>query len=308
MNGARHHRTTNALALLLIAALWALSRSALALDKQGSAHSGHVEGADTGFGVSGALALGISPYNPTYAARPDNSGHTLMRYALHADVDLIGRRLSIPIDLNLFSDRDRRGALKLVPSELDVIGGLTSTWEVGPGAFEFGVRGEQDRPLDRDTLKQTYVDARARYLYSIGQISPGLSRALDGGDITGWATLGAFLVNPTYAARPDNTGLALMRYSLHAEMSCCGSHLALGLDGTSFTDRKTNAVRPSELDFTPELIARISPFEVHVAYERDMPVDRSGLVQHFVYVLAAWSFDVVEHRRQEPAHIEPGGG
>lgn len=277
----------------------------MALDKQGSAHGGQIEGAETGFGVSGSAALGISPYNPTYAARPDNSGHTLMRYALHADVDLIGRRLSIPIDLNLFSDRDRHGALKLAPSELDVIGGLTSTWEAGPGALEIGVRGEQDRPVDRDTLKQTYLDARARYLYSIAQLSPGLSRALSGGDISGWATLGAFIVNPTYAARPDNSGLALLRYVLHTEISCCGSHFALGLDGNAFTDRKTNVVRPSELDFTPELIGRFHPFEFHVAYERDMPVDRSGLVQHFVYVLAAWSFDLVEHRKKEPARVEP---
>ena len=45
-------------------------------------------------------------YNPTYAARPDNTGLALMRYAGHRDVDLIGSRLSIPIDINTFTDRE----------------------------------------------------------------------------------------------------------------------------------------------------------------------------------------------------------
>lgn len=290
MKPNRTSPTSAALAGLLAAS--SFSTAAFALDKQGSAHGGGVEGEDTGFHASGSAALGIAPYNPTYAARPDNTGHALMRYALHADLDLVGRRLSIPVDLNLFSDRDRRGALKVVPTELDWILGLTSTWDAGPGAIELGVRAEQDRPLDRGTFTQTYVDTRVRYLYSVAAMAPGLRHSLSGGDVSGWATLGAFVVNPTYAARPDNSGLALLRYALHTEISCCSAHFALGLDTISFTDRETNAVRPSEVDFTPELIARFSPFEVHLAYERDMPVDRSGLVQHFVYALGVWAFDL----------------
>ena len=47
----------------------------------------------------------MSLYNPTYAARPDNTGLALFRYAAHFDFDLIGRRLSIPLDLNMFTDR-----------------------------------------------------------------------------------------------------------------------------------------------------------------------------------------------------------
>jgi hypothetical protein len=58
-----------------------------------------------------------------------------------------------------------------------------------------------------------------------------------------------------------------------------------------FTDRQApNKLRPSELDFTPELIGRWSRYEVHLAYERDMPVDRGGLIQQFIYVLASVSF------------------
>ena len=43
---------------------------------------------------------------------------------------------------------------------------------------------------------------------------------------------------------------------------------------------------------TPELILHVAPWEFHVAYERDMPVDRAGLVQSYVYALAVWSFDL----------------
>lgn len=277
--------------LLVAVAVLCLTTPARALDKQGSAHGGQIAGAESGFHVSGSAGIGVSPYNPTYAARPDASGHALMRYALHADIDLVGRRLSIPLDLNVFSDRDRSGALELAPSELDLIGGVTSTWGVGPGALELGLRAEHDRPVDRGTYTQTYVDFRTRALFSLNAAEPGVGRALAGGDVSGAATLGLFAFNPTYAARPDNSGFALFRYALRIEVSTLDSHLALAVDGTFFTDREQNAVRPSELDFTPEIIGRWDPFELHLAYERDMPLDRGGLVQHFVYLFGAWSFD-----------------
>ncbi len=97
--------------------------SAWALDKQGSAHGGQVGGAGTELNVSGSATLGVSLYNPSYAARPDNSGRALMRYAAHLDVDLLGRYLSIPLDLNMFSDRQRHKLGVFAPSELDLIGG-----------------------------------------------------------------------------------------------------------------------------------------------------------------------------------------
>ena len=68
--------------------------------------------------MSGSLLGGVAFFNPTYAARPDNTGKALLRLAPHLDVDLIGSRLSIPIDLNVFTDREQPGLKKLVPSEL----------------------------------------------------------------------------------------------------------------------------------------------------------------------------------------------
>jgi hypothetical protein len=249
---------------------------AFAIDKQGSAHGGQVGGDGGGFAWSGSLLAGVSLYNPSYAARPDNTGLALMRYAAHADIDLMGRRLSIPIDINTFTDKEKSGFHKFALSELDVIVGVTSTHAVGDGAVEVGARVEQDRAVDKDVPAQTYADARVRYLTAFGNLRLA-------------TTLGWFIINRSYYARPDNTGKALFRYGLHPEYSF-SEHLALGVDFTFFTDREANPVRPSELDLAPELVARSGPFEAHLAYERDMNLDRGSFKQQFVYVLLAWNF------------------
>jgi hypothetical protein len=160
--------------------------AAWALDKQGSAHGGQVGGSGTEFNVAGSGTLGASLYNPSYAARPDNTGLALMRYAAHFDVDLLGRYLSIPIDLNMFSDKPRHKLRIFAPSELDLIGGLTSTNGLSKGLdLELGARVENDRPVDRGTYNQLYVDARARLLYSLATIAPGLGQSLADGDVSG---------------------------------------------------------------------------------------------------------------------------
>lgn len=307
--GAVQRFWLNVATLMVTVAATAAPPSAWALDKQGSAHGGSVEGSSTGVNLSGALMAGVALYNPSYAARPDNTGLALMRYGAHVDLDLIGRYLSIPLDLNLFTDRTRPGLLIFAPTEFDVITGLTSTFELGPGALEVGARVEHDRPVDEGTFTQTYVDARGRYLFSAASLWPRLASALKDGDVSGWLTLGVFAFNPTYAARPDNTGLALFRYAAHVELSVLDDLVSIGLDGTFFSDRTSSVVlRPSELDFTSEVIVHLSDFELHVAYERDMPIDKPGLVQQFVYALLVWSFDVrtlqadaYSHRNQAPS-------
>jgi hypothetical protein len=277
----------------LFAASALAAPSAHALDKQGSSHGGSIAADEEGFGIAGALSSGVALYNPTFAARPDNTGLAFLRYAAHVDVDLIGRRLSIPLDVNVFSDRTRRGAGKAAPSELDVMGGVTSAWKVGSVGLEIGSRFQHERPVDRGRFTQTFVDTRARLLYSLAEVAPSVGDALGGGDVSGWLTLGWFTINRSYAARPDLTGLAFLRYAVNTKISFWGSRLALGLDATFFTDRTSrNWFRPSELDLTPELIYRLEPVEFHLAYERDMPVDRGGLVQQFVYFLAVWEFSL----------------
>jgi hypothetical protein len=280
--------------------------SAHALDKQGSAHGGQLGGAGEGFALSGSLLFGAAIYNPTYAARPDNTGHALLRLAPHLDVDLIGSRLSIPIDLNLFSDRDRNGLGKIAPSEFDVISGVTSTWPIGPTALEFGLRGEGDFPVDQGSKTQSYMDARARWLYSIGAFAPGLKDLLAGGDIGGAVTLGWFAINPTYAARPDNTGRALLRYGLHVSISYT-ERFFLAFDAVFFTDRRENGVAPSECDITPELGAQIiDGLTAHLAYERDMPIDRGGLKQHFILLFLTWDLSLISPPASQPPEGSEG--
>lgn len=285
-----HARILLSLVGALVTIWW--SHPCLGLDKQGSAHGGQVSGDEAAFNVSGTLFLGVAPYNPSYAARPDNSGLTLMRYGAHVDLDLWGPRLSVPLDVNLFSDRLRPGMDAMAPSEFDLIGGLSSTIDAGPGSLEVGTRIEHDRPVGTGTFTQTYADARARYLYSLAAAVPAFARAWPHTDLTGWVTLGWFVFNPSYAARPDNSGLAALRYALHTELSVLDDRVSVGLDATCFTDRHSNAWRPSELDWTTELIVHWAPVEVHLAWERDMPLDRNGLVQQFVYLLVATNFDL----------------
>lgn len=293
LDDARWREARRSTRLALVGVLVTLVPAvATALDRQGSAHGGRLDVTTHGLDVSGTLLLGVSAYNPTYAARPDNTGLALFRYAGHFDLDLLGERLSIPLDLNTFTDRTVGGPGVMKPSELDVIAGLTSTNRVGLGAIEAGVRVENDRPIHHGSYTQSYADFRVRYLYSLASRVPAFGRALRGGDLSGWLTLGTFFYNPTYAARPDNTGLALLRYGVHAELSVLHDWLSLGIDTNMFTDRLTNAVRPSELDLAVDLILHRAPVELHGAYERDMPVGRHGLVQQFVSLLAGWSFDV----------------
>ena len=295
---------TASFALTFALALGGLG-SARALDKQGSAHGGAIGGADRGFAVSGNLLFGAALYNPTYAARPDNSGKALLRFAPHLDIDLIGSRLSIPIDLNFFSDRERPGLEKLLPSEFDVISGLTSTWPVGPTAVEIGSRLEWDLPIDRGSFSQKYVDARARWLFALSSFWPGLKDALAGGDIRGALTLGWFAWNPTYAARPDNTGRALLRYAARVTTHFT-ERFFLGLDATFFTDRHEHALAPSECDFTVELGAELlSGVQAHLAYERDMPIDRGSFVQHFLLLFFTWDFTLVPNTAESGSEAEP---
>jgi hypothetical protein len=283
----------HALPHLFAIALLSSSAAAFALDKQGSAHSGQVAGADRGFGASGSLLLGAALYNPSYAARPDNTGLALLRFAPHFDVDLIGTRLSIPLDLNTFSDRQRRGALVLAPTELDLISGLTSTWPLGASsALELGARGERDMSLDRGSYSQAYADARGRLLFVSGNTWPKVAQALEHGALSGALTLGWFFWNPSYAARPDNSGRALLRYGAHVAADALSGRAGVALDATSFTDRREHGLAPSELDATIELVGRSAPFELHLAYERDTPLDRGGLVQELVTASAVWSFEL----------------
>ncbi|MFI5307591.1 MAG: hypothetical protein ACHQ53_09580 [Polyangiales bacterium] len=300
-------RKRSAAVVLCLAVALDVPAVARALDKQGSSHGASVTDDDSGLGMFASVLAGVSLYNPSYAARPNNSGLALGRIAPHLDLDLIGTRLSIPVDLNLFTDKARAGFGKLVPSELDVISGLTSTWPLGPTAIEVGARFERDMPVDHGSFSQTYGDVRARWLASLAAVAPEAVAWLHGGDLTSQVTLGWFSLNPSYAARPDNSGRALLRYAAHVALAAFDGRLLSGVDATMFTDRWRNAARPSELDITLDVGTTVHVVEMHLSYERDMPVDRRGLVQQMLMLYAQWGLQIFGKPgpRSEPEPDEP---
>ena len=90
--------------------------------------------------------------------------------------------------------------------------------------------------------------------------------------------------NPTYAARPDNTGRALLKYGAYAELMY--GHFGLGMTTGMFTDRyQPEWMLPSELDLTPSVIFKYDVYDFRVSYERDMPIDRGGMVQQYLYLV-----------------------
>lgn len=251
--------------------------SAEALDKQGASHK-YSSANSEDMSISGSVSVGSSVYNKSYAARPDNSGLALLRYAAHSDFDILGPKLSIPLDLNMFTDRTDGNNHYFTPSELDIITGVTSTRKVGEGQLEIGARYEDDRPLNsKSNFKQTYSDVRARYYKNTTSF-----------------TLGWFVYNPSYAARPDNTGLALLRLGAHKEFSLWKDAFYFGIDGTTFTDRNSHSgIRLSELDTTLSLIYRCSSYEIQLGYENDRPIDGGSFVQDLMYVFMSFPFQAL---------------
>src|SRR5207244_11959361 len=94
--------------------------------------------------------------------------------------------------------------------------------------------------------------------------------------------LSDFVHNTSFRARPDNTGIVKYRYLGHLEIQPHWSPVALVLDTNFFTDRDArNEFRPSEWDQAIGVFYRYEQWAALLRYERDMPIDKSGLVQAF---------------------------
>ena len=94
-----------------------------------------------------------------------------------------------------------------------------------------------------------------------------------------------FVDNSSFTARPDNTGLVKHRYLGHLELTPHWSPVSLILDSNFFTDKKQDEFRPSEWDQTIGLLYRHERWAGMLRYERDMPIDKSGLVQAYAELL-----------------------
>ncbi|HJU06560.1 MAG TPA: hypothetical protein VJ692_15540 [Nitrospiraceae bacterium] len=226
--------------------------------------------------------------NPSFAARPNNTGLVGLRHMLHLETDLYKQYLTFYTDQNFFSDRTR-GWIEL--SEWDSTFALTGLID----RFGWRVQYERDAPLDSSGLKQVYADTLLTARFVAAQESSWWRRAFPMQNLTAYAGGGWLFHNDNYFARPDNTGRALFRYVAHADLDLYQNRIVLYGDMNFFTDReKGDKVSPSELDWIVGLAVRWRDMELSVYREQDQPLDRPGLVQQYVAVQVRMAFDVAK--------------
>ncbi|HQX22870.1 MAG TPA: hypothetical protein PLU01_05805, partial [Nitrospira sp.] len=92
----------------------------------------------------------------------------------------------------------------------------------------------------------------------------------------GYLLTGAFVKNPTFAARPDNTGLVGMRHMLHLETDLYKQYLTFYTDQNFFSDRTDGWIKLTEWDGTFAFTGVLDRFNWRLQYERDAPLDRRG--------------------------------
>ncbi len=224
--------------------------------------------------------------NPTFTARPDNTGLVGMRHMLHLETDLYKKYLTFYTDQNFFSDRTN-GWLQL--SEWDTTSAFTGLVDHWGWRLQY----ERDAPLDRNGLKQIYADALLTYRFQAAQDSGWWQRTFPKQNIIAYAGPGWLFHNESYFARPDNTGRALFRYVAHADFDLYRNRVVAYADVNMFSDRSAQSkIRPSELDWILGLAVRWRDMELSVYREQDRPLDRSGLVQQYWALQLRFAFDV----------------
>jgi hypothetical protein len=278
---------------LLGALLWLMAGAApcLALEKYGRPLPSMDDPGEAGreaeeslFGGYFLTAAFVS--NPTFAARPDNTGLVGLRHMLHLETDLYKQYLTFYTDQNFFSDRTR-GWIEL--SEWDGTYAFTGVLN----RFGWRLQYERDAPLDKSGIKQAYADVLVTATLQSAQDMPWWRRLWPNQNLTMYAGAGWLFHNSNYFARPDNTGRALFRYVAHADLDLYRNRVVLYGDVNFFTDREAaNQAKPTELDWIVGLAFRWRDMELAVYREQDQPLDRPGLVQQYVAVQLRFSFDV----------------
>lgn len=234
----------------------------------------------------GYFLTGAFVSNPTFAARPDNTGLVGLRHMLHLETDIYKQYLTFYTDQNFFSDRTN-GWIQL--SEWDGTYAFTGI----VNRLGWRVQYERDAPIDRNGIKQAYADALVTAKLQSEQDLPWFRRLFPNQSLTVYGGAGWLFHNSSYFARPNNTGLALFRYVAHADLDLYKEKVVLYGDMNFFTDRQAgNQLQPSELDWIIGLALRWRDMELSVYQEQDQPLDRGGLVQKYVAVQMRFAFDV----------------
>jgi hypothetical protein len=288
---AEHHGSTTFLTGMIATLFLVWSSPALALEKYGRPLPSMDEADENGREAeeslfAGYFLTGVFASNPTFAARPYNTGLVGLRHMLHLETDLYKQYLTFYTDQNFFSDRTK-GWIEL--TEWDGTYALTGAL----GHFSWRLQYERDAPLDRRGNKQAYADALVTAKFQAVQDLPGWRRLLPNQNLTAYAGAGWLFHNSNYFARPDNTGRALLRYVAHADLDLYKNKVVLYGDVNLFTDRDAdNRANPTELDWIVGLALRWRNAELAVYHEQDRPLDRGGLVQKYLAVQLRFSFDL----------------
>jgi len=223
--------------------------------------------------------------NPSFTARPNNTGRVGMRHMVHLETDLYKQYLTFYTDQNFFSDRDNGW---IILTEWDDTYGLTGIVD----HFGWRVQYERDKPLDQSGLQQIYADSLVTYRFEAEHDWEWFHKQFPNQNLTAYAGPGWFFFNHQYFARPDNTGLALYRYVAHFDLDLYQNRIILYGDTNMFTDSTNgHAIRPSELDWILGLAVRWKAWELSVYREQDRPLDRSGFIQEYYAVQLRYAFD-----------------
>ena len=191
---------------------------------------------------AGYLLTGAFAKNPSFAARPDNSGLVGLRHMLHLETDLYKQYLTFYTDQNFFSDRTN-GWIEL--SEWDSTYAFTGVVD----HFSWRLQYERDAPIDRRGIKQAYADGLITAKLQSAQDMAWWRKLLPNQSLTIYGGAGWLFHNSNYFARPDNTGRALFRYVAHADLDLYKNKVVLYGDVNFFTDRDGgNQAKPTELD------------------------------------------------------------
>jgi hypothetical protein len=242
-------------------------------------------GAEEEHWLKGYLLTAAFPHNPTFAARPDNTGLVGLRHMIHLETDIYKDYIQFYTDQNFFSDR-RDGWIKL--SEWDktfAFTGLVNQWS-------WRLQYEQDAPLDKSGIKQAYADALINYNFAQGNQYAWWQNRFPNQNLTFYMGGGWLFHNSNYFARPDNTGRAMFRYVAHADLDLYKNKVVFFADTNWFTDRSASSqVKPSELDWIIGLALRWKDYELAVIHEQDMPLDHGGLIQKYIALQLRYEFE-----------------
>jgi hypothetical protein len=223
--------------------------------------------------------------NPTFRARPNNTGLVALRHMIHLETDLYKDYLQFYTDQNFFSDREE-GWIKL--TEWDATFALTGAYNQWGWRLQY----ERDAPLDQSGLKQIYADAIVTYAVSPATTYSWWNARFPDQNLSAYLGGGWLFHNESYFARPDNTGRALFRYVAHADLDLYKNMVVLFADTNWFTDREdSNKLKPTELDWIVGLALRWREAELSVLHEEDVPLDRGGLIQRYTAIQLRYAFE-----------------